>query len=167
VLEGIKQWPTSFDMFSVPLPTPGMYLDRSPLCLLLQQLLYAAAPAHVMSEVLSYITIFASSSQNSSSSSSRGMPMSFADPWYSLKLWFAPPAVMAAEGVEGMQREDAKSSKLPDLLSAAISMNTGNSKLAIIKAVSSAGSGVVVVVTYRGATWHRGCMAASWLSSRP
>jgi hypothetical protein len=51
------------------------------------------------------------------------------------KLWFYPPALMAAEKVEGLNRENVKSSSLPDLLSAAVNMNANNSKREIIKSV--------------------------------
>jgi hypothetical protein len=140
LLEGIKQWPAVYeDAYCMPAPIPGMYVDASPLCVLLQQLLYAGAPADVMSGVISHLStsMVPLFGRYGSNNRSRHMPADYDSDWLSLKLWFCPPALMGtAEGVAGMQREDVRSSKLPDLLSAAVNMNAGNSKLPIIKAVS-------------------------------
>lgn len=139
LLEGIKQWPAIFEDYITPSKSLGLYVDGSPLCVLLQQLLYADAPVHVMSEVFSHVTKYTVAGLSDSGiKPGRSFMRHFPGACYSLQLWFAPPALMAEQGaLDTHQREDVKRSKLPDLLSAAVAMNTGGSKLPVIKAVSA------------------------------
>jgi hypothetical protein len=137
LLEGIKQWPTIGRLSEVT--ASGGRLDVSEICVMLQQLLYANAPADVIAGVLGHTAMY------SLSGIARRHPSSFRrgscyedwvlDQWVDSKLWFYPPALMAAEKVEGLNREAVRNSSLPDVLSAAVNMNANNSKLAVIKAV--------------------------------
>jgi hypothetical protein len=133
LLEGIRQWPGIAQCQILP---SGISIDASEMCVMLQQLLYANAPAHVTTGVLKHAGLY-SLLEVQQRAAKQGVYYAnmIADEAVDSRIWFYPPALMAAEKVQGLNRENVKNSSLPGLLSAAVNINANNSKLPIIKAV--------------------------------
>jgi hypothetical protein len=133
LLEGVRQWPGIAQRQIMP---SGISIDVSEMCVMLQQLLYANAPADVTTGVLKHAGMYSLLEvQERAAKKGAYYASMIVDEAVDSRIWFYPPALMATEKVQGLNRENVKHSSLPDLLSAAVNMNANNSKLPIVKAV--------------------------------